>query len=88
MLFFNSSEQFILLGHSNALEEAMALLKENRILSRRLDVSAPFHSSHQQKCNETSLEDTVFFENENQIIANVTGQAIQRYQAEYLIRQI
>ncbi len=88
---YNSAEQYILSGHMGSIDRAVSLLKENRILSRKLDVSAPFHSSLMKPARKAMIphiEDTVFTHNDNCVIANTTGNPAQPYQAHHLIEQI
>lgn len=88
---FNSAEQYILSGHMTAIDEAAQLLRENKIRSIKLDVSAPFHSSLMKPAREAmtpKILDTPFTQNDNCVVANVTGTPAQPYEPELLIKQI
>ena len=88
---FNSAEQYILSGHMESIDAVALMLKENRTLSRKLDVSAPFHSSLMKPAREFMqplIEDTPIKDNDNCIIANVTGAAAKPYEASHLIAKL
>ncbi len=88
---YNSSDQFILSGHTSNIDLAAKMLRENKILSRKLDVSAPFHSSLMKPARlqmAPQIEKTSFTKNDNCIIANVTGNPAQPYGQQQLLSQI
>lgn len=88
---FNSKEQYILSGHSDLLGHMLTVLKANKILARKLDVSGPFHSSLMKKARlrmAPRIKEASFVLNENYMITNVTGKVAQPYEAKYLIAQI
>lgn len=88
---FNSPEQYILSGHMDIIDKICGVLKENKILARKLDVSAPFHSSLMKNARlkmKPLIEGASFCFNENYVIANLTGKLAHPYEPRYLVSQI
>ena len=88
---YNSPEQFILSGHSDAIDEMALTLKENKVLAKKLSVSGPFHSSLMKPAREVlakEIKKVHFFENEEKIIPNVLGALRGSYDENYLISQM
>ncbi len=88
---YNNSKQIVVAGHSSKVDLLVEEIDKEGARGVKLQVSAPFHSSLMRPARqvmEPLLNDTVMAENEALIIPNVTAQAVENYEAEYLIRQI
>ncbi len=88
---YNSEAQLVVAGHTSAVA---SLCRELQSLQTRfvdLPVSAPFHTSLMQPARrdmEPLLEQSSFQNNENRIIANLTGEIVKDYGPRYLAEQI
>jgi [acyl-carrier-protein] S-malonyltransferase len=88
---FNSPQQLVVAGHKFAVDRLMATLSTSGIKAVPLAVSAPFHSSLMAPAREKMgplLMDTQFHQTAAVIIANLTGEPVRHYTAEFLIQQI
>ncbi len=68
----NCPQQYVISGHTKAVQEVMALAKENRGITISLAVSAPFHSPLMQKAADelSAWLDTVQFSDLNTTLIN------------------
>lgn len=88
---YNSKDQLIVSGHTSKVEEAMQKLKAQRVIVKKLPVSAPFHSPLMHKAREqmTPLLQTVQLASQTApVYSNITGQPQSKYSMESLIQQI
>jgi len=88
---YNSPQQIVVAGHKNAVESLCASLTEKNVRTVILPVSAPFHSQLMRPAKEAMenlLNETEFSDNENPVIANISGQIVVDYDASCLIEQI
>lgn len=88
---FNSPSQQIISGDRGAVVQVCESLKKDNIRTVLLPVSAPFHSSLMKPARlqmTPLLEKTKFNEGNGQVIANLTGELEQAYNADLLISQI
>jgi [acyl-carrier-protein] S-malonyltransferase len=88
---YNSPGQLIISGHATCVSEASVELKEKKIRTIALPVSAPFHCqlmSEAKEAMQAPLQRTKIIENENKIIANLTGKISQTYSTTLLSEQI
>ena len=75
----NSEGQIVISGRNNDLEKLMALLKNLKIKSIKLPVSAPFHCSLMNKAAQTmndELKKLNFKKGSNVLISNITADEI------------
>lgn len=88
---YNSPQQVVVAGHKLAVEELCTKLEGAGKKFVMLNVSAPFHSRLMVKAREAMtplLKDTQFKSNDTTVIANLSGEPVRTYQADYLIKQI
>ena len=88
---FNSPEQHIISGHKDAVEALCKTLKEKRVLSKMLPVSAPFHSSLMSPAKEfmkQHLSSVHLKDSDKDVIANLTGDVPKPYTLLHLLEQI
>ena len=88
---FNSPGQQIVSGHKNAVDALCQHLEKLSIRTVPLPVSAPFHSSLMKPASTNMaplLKSLNFSENQQKIFANLTGEVVENYTAELLIKQI
>ena len=90
---YNSPQQQIISGVSNAVDTASTRLKElPRVICKELPVSAPFHSSLMSPAREKMqpfLDKLTFLKDyQGKIIANLTGAIAEDYESSYLAKQI
>lgn len=88
---YNSEQQLVVAGHKTAVDELCVGLEQDKIRFVPLAVSAPFHSSLMSPAREAMkplLEQSTFHKNQNQVVANLSGEAVGDYGPEYLVKQI
>jgi [acyl-carrier-protein] S-malonyltransferase len=88
---YNNSKQIIISGHSEAVKEVCTQLRKEKILSKLLPVSAPFHSSLMKKAKEEMtpvIKQIKITDNSTTVIANINAKATSSYTYEHLIKQI
>ena len=88
---FNSPQQQIISGKTSSVDKVCEILKEKKILTIKLKVSAPFHSSLMTKAREemdNALSQTKINANESIIIPNLTATPVKDYDNKLLIDQI
>lgn len=88
---YNSPQQLVVAGHKAAVNRLADLLKSKKIRCVILPVSAPFHSRLMKPAREAMtavLEASQFLKTGSKVITNLQAEAVQDYQASYLIEQI
>lgn len=88
---YNSEQQLVVAGHKAAVDELCTQLEADKIRFVPLAVSAPFHSSLMSPARESMtplLMESTFHRTPNKVVANLTGEVVEDYTADYLIKQI
>ena len=88
---YNSEKQLIVSGGTEAVATLGEVLAEEKVKVVPLAVSAPFHSKLMKPAREAMqplLENTIIAQNDNKVIANITGRTEDEYSSEMLIDQI
>ena len=88
---FNSPVQQIVSGDLQAVTRLTKVLAEQKIKSKMLPVSAPFHSSLMEPARKvmvSHLEQLKIGSSKVPVVANLTGELVHDYRAQLLIDQV